>query len=983
MKSFKLNRRSKARDSENNDVTVELKSTQRRGSNQADCDVKFTISPKDQRRRKLKQLSLTSPLPSPLKMTSPVRESSVTSFASRNSLKSMTSYDSTSSFNDSFASFSLNGSVTSLSMRDSSPALSVSMTSNDLKSALAKAEMTKSKNKPEVSKPNNKTVIPTKKKSNIFKFPFRKSKTSQSPQPSQSKRRSSAADIMDGGRSREVRSQSLNINQDQLLEEIMRDNQTLKLEVRGKEEEVRMLNASIDQSNQTWEAKVMKLQRDVEHGKKRCEELIKQVNQHHINTKQPVRVPVASVTSPGSPKISTVTSSELTSEMTPPRKRHGVRESPSRRGIVATSFQKTPEVMKRLRHALMSSKCLSQLPEGDVTKLIDVMKYKKINKGERLMQEGTLGQAFYVMNDGECRIYKKSDDVTLTSSTGIPVNPWSVFGDVDVFYHSPRVWSCKCVRQGSVWFVTREEFRAVVSRQDQLSRKKETFFFLKSIPAFQKLERSRLKRIVNCSKLEHYGRGDYVIQQGSIVSFVYVIKEGEVHVSRLIDGTETLQHVLRKGQWFGDVITGKRHPNNVIAASNDTVQCVLIPIMEVADVRDLMTSSNGDVTDVDSTLAKRFLDLDGAGSDVTKSGSSGYGSEGNSPALLRKFNKRGYDVTHRKHFASVAAELSDKGLQDFHVVATIGNGAFGLVDLVTLATNPNSAFAVKKMSNQEIVSNEQQNHVTQEKEIQFVTSQECPFIASLYTSFKDKRYVYFVMEYCAGGELFKLMTSAKSFDRKAARFYAGCVIEALSYLHSGNIVYRDLKPENLVLDGKGYCKLTDFGFAKKLSKRSGLKTFTFCGTPECMAPEAILYKGHSFPVDLWSLGVFIYEIVVGKAPFRNRNKDELGQSILRGVEPKLIAAKEAKRIDDVTVAIVRELCQMRPEDRLGAGRMGIYDVTKHCWFDGFDWELLRQRKMESPWKPQLNSATDIRYFDVYNKTPASVSGEFPGWDESF
>uniref|UniRef100_F6SE21 cGMP-dependent protein kinase n=1 Tax=Ciona intestinalis TaxID=7719 RepID=F6SE21_CIOIN len=611
---------------------------------------------------------------------------------------------------------------------------------------------------------------------------------------------------------------------------------------------------------------------------------------------------------------------------------------------------KTPEVMKRLRHALMSSKCLSQLPEDDVTKLIDVMKFKKINKGERLMQEGTLGQAFYVMNDGECRIYKKSDDVTLTSSTGIPVNLWTVFGDVDVFYHSPRVWSCKCVRQGSVWFVTREEFRAVVSRQDQLSRKKETFCFLKSIPAFQKLERSRLKRIVNCSKLEHYGRGDYVIQQGSIVSSVYVIKEGEVHVSRLIDGTETLQHVLRKGQWFGDVITGKRHPNNVIAASNDTVQCVLIPIMEVADVADLMRSSNGDVTD--------------------HLRSSTHQSRRNSIAFI---------IVYKLFFS----ELSGKGLQDFHVVATIGNGAFGLVDLVTLATNQNCAFAVKKMSNQEIVSNDQQNHVTQEKEIQFVTSQECPFIASLYTSFKDKRYVYFVMEYCAGGELFKLMTSAKSFDRKAARFYAGCVIEALSYLHSGNIVYRDLKPENLVLDGRGYCKLTDFGFAKKLSKRSGLKTFTFCGTPECMAPEAILYKGHSFPVDLWSLGVFIYEIVVGKAPFRNRNKDELGQSILRGVEPKLIAAKEAKRIDDVTVAIVRELCQMRPEDRLGAGRMGIHDVTKHCWFDGFDWELLRQRKMESPWKPQLNSATDVRYFDVYNKTPASVSGEFPGWDETF
>uniref|UniRef100_H2YN13 cGMP-dependent protein kinase n=1 Tax=Ciona savignyi TaxID=51511 RepID=H2YN13_CIOSA len=544
-----------------------------------------------------------------------------------------------------------------------------------------------------------------------------------------------------------------------------------------------------------------------------------------------------------------------------------------------------------------------------------------------LMQEGTRGLAFYVLAEGECSMFKQSME-----SCGRSVSLWEVFGDVDLFYHSPRVWSCKCVRQGAVWFVTREEFGAVVKQHDNYSRKREVFNFLKSIPTFQKIDRPQLKQIVQSSKLQHFGQGDYVINQGSLVSFVYVIKEGEVSVTRYRNHIFINKHVLRKGQWFGSVTGLQRHQNNVIAAG----------------INSFMTSSNDGVTDVNvgASLVRRVLDPDGSGSEITKSSSG---------------------------------RLAGINLEDFNVVATIGNGAFGSVDLVALASDNTTAFAVKKMSNDNITSADPQ-HVTNEMKIQSMTSQECPFIVSLYTTFKDNRNIYFVMEFCPGGELFTLLTSAKSFDLNASRFYTACVVEALSFLHSGGVVFRDLKPENLVLDRQGYCKLTDFGFAKKLSNRSHLKTYTFCGTPECMAPEILLYQAHSFPVDLWALGVFIFELVVGKAPFRNKNKDELGQSILRGIEPKL---KVTNRIDDVTMNIVEQLCQLRANERLGAGGKGLNEVTNHPWFNGFKWELLRQRKLVAPWRPSINSSTDVRYFHSCTKHQSPIKGNFPGFDASF
>ena len=122
---------------------------------------------------------------------------------------------------------------------------------------------------------------------------------------------------------------------------------------------------------------------------------------------------------------------------------------------------------------------------------------------------------------------------------------------------------------------------------------------------------------------------------------------------------------------------------------------------------------------------------------------------------------------------------------------------------------------------------------------------------------KDDTSIYMLFEYVCGGELFSYLRNAGRFNSSTANFYASEIITAIEYLHSKNIVYRDLKPENLLLDKEGHLKLTDFGFAKKLTDR----TWTLCGTPEYLAPEIIQSKGHNKAVDWWALGEFSNEIL--------------------------------------------------------------------------------------------------------------------------
>lgn len=319
-------------------------------------------------------------------------------------------------------------------------------------------------------------------------------------------------------------------------------------------------------------------------------------------------------------------------------------------------------------------------------------------------------------------------------------------------------------------------------------------------------------------------------------------------------------------------------------------------------------------------------------------------------------------------------EFANVKLEHLTVTATLGVGGFGRVELVQLATDKRT-FALKQLKKKHIVETRQQDHIMSEKRI--MSEAHCQFIVRLYKTFKDKKYLYMLLEVCLGGELWTILRDRGSFDDGTTRFYVACVIEAFSYLHSKGIVYRDLKPENLLLDEKGYCKLVDFGFAKKIG--FGRKTWTFCGTPEYVAPEIILNKGHDFAADYWSLGILMYELLTGSPPFSGSDPMKTYNIILKGIDMIEFPRKITRNAHN----LIKKLCKDNPSERLGYQRNGLKDIQKHKWFDGFNWDGLRNRKLAPPIVPKIKSSTDASNFDDYPKDDEVPPDDMTGWDKDF
>lgn len=300
-------------------------------------------------------------------------------------------------------------------------------------------------------------------------------------------------------------------------------------------------------------------------------------------------------------------------------------------------------------------------------------------------------------------------------------------------------------------------------------------------------------------------------------------------------------------------------------------------------------------------------------------------------------------------------------LADFDLRATVGTGTFGRVRIVKLKGDSRRVpFALKMLKKSEIIRLKQVEHVKSEKEI--LLSIEHPFIVTLISAFQDEKRLYMLMEFVNGGELFSYLRKQSRLSIDDARFYGGEILLAFSYLHEGNIVYRDLKPENLLLDSQGHIKITDFGFAKVIETRS----YTLCGTPEYLAPEIIQSKGHSKGVDYWALGILIFEMIAGYPPFYDENPFGIYQKILAG---KIEFPKNY--FDEPSKSVISKLLVQDFSKRLGCLTGKNEDVKRHKFFKGVDWEAMLNRQIEPPYIPPVKALDDDSMFDKY---PESTDG---------
>jgi protein kinase A len=308
-------------------------------------------------------------------------------------------------------------------------------------------------------------------------------------------------------------------------------------------------------------------------------------------------------------------------------------------------------------------------------------------------------------------------------------------------------------------------------------------------------------------------------------------------------------------------------------------------------------------------------------------------------------------------------------LADFELLRTLGTGSFGRVHLVQSRHN-HRFYAIKVLKKAQVVKMKQIEHTNDERKM--LGEVKHPFLITLWGTFQDPKNLYMVMDFVEGGELFSLLRRSGRFPNPVAKFYAAEVTLALEYLHSRNIIYRDLKPENLLLDRHGHLKITDFGFAKRVPD----KTWTLCGTPDYLAPEVVSNKGYNKSVDWWSLGILIYEMLCGYTPFWDSGSPmKIYENILRG------KVKYPAYVNPDAQNLLERLITADLTKRLGNLYGGSQDVKNHPWFAEVTWDRLARKDIDAPYSPPVRAgAGDASQFDRYPEETEQY-GQTGGHDE--
>ena len=275
---------------------------------------------------------------------------------------------------------------------------------------------------------------------------------------------------------------------------------------------------------------------------------------------------------------------------------------------------------------------------------------------------------------------------------------------------------------------------------------------------------------------------------------------------------------------------------------------------------------------------------------------------------------------------------------------------------------------MKSLKKDVLLDQDQVESTLLEKKI--LQSIDHPFLVGMIFCFQTEERIYFVMPFIRGGELFQHLRNFRFFDEEKVRFYASIIGMGLDHMHKHGIIYRDIKPENFLMDEDGYLKIADFGMAKILNPNE--KATSFCGTPEYLAPEVITGEGHNACADWWSFGILIYEMLCGIPPFYCDNTERMYELITRAdlrFPKKINISKTAK--DIITKLLVK-----RQDQRFGA-KGGFEEIKKHPFFEGIDFEGLLQKKIKPPFKPALNGLLDIQNFDSEFTSEDTVASAIP------
>ncbi|CAG5110523.1 Oidioi.mRNA.OKI2018_I69.chr2.g4917.t1.cds [Oikopleura dioica] len=456
---------------------------------------------------------------------------------------------------------------------------------------------------------------------------------------------------------------------------------------------------------------------------------------------------------------------------------------------------KAAEEREAIEAALLNNAFMRNLQRDQVTQIIDAMEKKTYKENIDIIREGMDGTHMYILQQGSVKVTKGSgpDKVDVCS-----LSPGSLFGELAILYNCRRTATITSTEKVVLWSLERTLFQTVVKSAGR-NKDQERFETLSAVKDLNALSEEKLRKIADCLEEETFDANQCIIKQGTTGDLFYIIRSGEVRITKdkPAGGEEEVAR-YGKGRYFGEIALIKEDVRMANVYAVGVVKCYTLDRTAFTNLVGQIAESSltsGDITDPDHGTVEKEEDL--------------------RPTKIIN-----------QHIAKVS-------LDQLQVIKPLGAGGFGMVKLVQVNGVPDRAFALKCIQKARVVQYGQQRHIMDEKNI--LMQIDSPFLLGLHKTFKDNKFVYLLTDAYLGGDLWRLLHTKGPFNDTNARFYVGCVVEAFAYLHKRQYVYRDLKPENLMIDSKGYVKVVDLGFAKKVLP--GHKTWTFCGTPEYIPPE--------------------------------------------------------------------------------------------------------------------------------------------------
>lgn len=316
------------------------------------------------------------------------------------------------------------------------------------------------------------------------------------------------------------------------------------------------------------------------------------------------------------------------------------------------------------------------------------------------------------------------------------------------------------------------------------------------------------------------------------------------------------------------------------------------------------------------------------------------------------------------HSKCTASEEEKVNLSHFQLIRVLGTGAYGKVFLVRKkgGHDHRKLYAMKVLRKATVVQKKKTaEHTTTERQV-LEAIEQSPFLVGMHYAFQTDSKLYLILDYVNGGELFTHLYKSEHFPEDDVRIYIAEVILALEHLHKLGIIYRDIKLENILLDGNGHIVLADFGLSKIFKPDSNQRAHSFCGTLEYMAPEIIrpCPAGHDLAVDWWSVGVLTYELLTGASPFtvveQRNTQNDISRRIQKS-EPPLPST-----LGEIVKDFILKMLHKDPKKRLGGNNKNADEIKRHPFFNGINWQELKRKRRKAPFKPRITSEDDTGNF---------------------